>query len=202
MFSGIVDRIGEIQRVEPSPTGKQIVIRAEGYWDDLTPGASVAVDGVCLTIVARDLRDARFDVVPETLKRSTLGDAARARRVNLQKSLIVGDRIDGHFVQGHVDAVATVEQACRDRESSWHFALAPYVLPCVIPKGSIAIDGVSLTVASVSSSGFSVALIPTTLERTTFGEKRVGDAVNIETDILVRSVVHHLESIQRTRIQP
>jgi riboflavin synthase len=200
MFSGIIDAIGEIRAVHDAPGGKTLVVRAPGYWTGTRPGASIAIDGACLTITQSDPQDARFDVIAETLRRSTLGRLRPGDRVNLQKSLAVGDRIDGHFVQGHVDAVATVAEIQESAgESIWWFSAAAEaqpagsVLSSIIPKGSIAIDGISLTVAAVRPDRFSVALIPTTLRETTLGTKRTGAKVNIETDILARTVVSYLQ---------
>lgn len=197
MFSGIIDQIGTIGRVTESAGGCVLVIDAPGYWTGLAEGASVAIDGVCLTLTRSDASTASFDVIAETLRRSTLGTLQAGDRVNLQKSMVVGDRIDGHFVQGHVDAVARVaaiEQS--DRESIWWLEPGPQAMRYMIPKGSVAIDGISLTVAAVEARRFSVALIPTTLELTTLNAKRVGAGVNIETDILVRSIAHLLSGIQ------
>lgn len=202
MFSGIIEAIGEIHTLAETPGGRTLTVRAPGYWSGMRLGASVAVDGVCLTIAAVDDRDARFDVVAETLRCSTLGHLRPGAGVNLQKALAIGDRVDGHFVQGHVDAVAAVvavEQS--SREAIWWFSLDPATVAdpvvrlCTVPKGSIAIDGISLTVASLRENRFAVALIPTTLRETTIGQKRVGDRVNIETDILARTVVHYLQSL-------
>ena len=109
MFSGIVDAIGQVQAMETSSNGKTLVVRAEGYWTDVATGASIAIDGVCLTVTRVERNDARFDVITETLRRTTLGALRTGEPVNLQKSLAVGDRVDGHFVQGHVDAIATID---------------------------------------------------------------------------------------------
>ena len=200
MFSGIIDAIGEIRSVQDAPGGKSLVVRAAGYWAAMKAGASIAIDGACLTITQFDPQDARFDVIAETLRRTTLGQLRPGDRVNLQKSLAVGDRIDGHFVQGHVDAVATVVEVQETAgESIWWFSPegeTPWlsaVSSCVIPKGSIAIDGISLTVAAVRPGRFSVALIPTTLHATTLVRKKTGAKVNIETDILARTVVQYLQ---------
>jgi riboflavin synthase len=200
MFSGIIDAIGEVRSVHDLPGGKTLVVRAPGYWDGVKAGASIAVDGACLTMTQSDAQDARFDVIAETLRRTTLGQLYPGDRVNLQKSLTVGERIDGHFVQGHVDAVAIVVEARETAgESIWWFstedepAAATTMSSCIIPKGSIAIDGISLTVAAVRQGRFSVALIPTTLRDTTLGAKRAGAKVNIETDILARTVVQYLQ---------
>jgi riboflavin synthase len=200
MFSGIIDAVGEIRSIRDAPGGKSLLVHAPGYWADTKLGASIAIDGACLTITKSDDQDALFDVIAETLRRTTLGHLRPGDRVNLQKSLAVGDRIDGHFVQGHVDAVATtVEIQESGGESIWWFSLeaeAPptgSVLSSIIPKGSIAIDGISLTVAAVRQGRFSVALIPTTLRETTLGAKRSGAKVNVETDILARTVVQYLQ---------
>ncbi len=196
MFSGIIETIGEIRSGSETPGGMMLVVSAEDYWHGTIPGASIAIDGVCLTVTRINRNEAAFDVIVETLRRSTLGDLRPGVRVNLQKALAVGDRVDGHFVQGHVDAMGVVERIDEGpTESMWWFSTDASALPCIIPKGSIAIDGISLTIAEVRDSRFSVALIPTTLQETTIGRKRVGDRVNIETDILARTVVHALQSL-------
>jgi riboflavin synthase len=197
LFSGIIDQIGVVRRAAESAGGCVLAIEAPGYWSDLATGASVAIDGVCLTLTYADATTATFDVIAETLRRSTLGELKQGDRVNLQKCMIVGDRIDGHFVQGHVDVVArvsAVEQSAQ--ESIWWIDPGPESMRYMIPKGSVAIDGISLTVAAVKPDAFSVALIPTTLAATTLGSKVVGRRVNIETDILVRSVAHLLDGIR------
>jgi riboflavin synthase len=198
VFSGIIEAIGQVRRCSDNSGGKTLVVAAGDYWTDVGDGASIAIDGVCLTVTSADHDSATFDVVAETLRRTTLGDLRPGGRVNLQKSLAIGDRIDGHFVQGHVDAVGTVEKAEQSpRESKWWFSLNAEARAYIIPKGSVAIDGISLTVADVEDGLFSVALIPTTLQQTTIGQKRPGARVNIETDILARTVVNYLQSIDR-----
>lgn len=196
MFSGIIDGVGEVGAVESVPGGVALSIRARRYWADVMPGASVAIDGVCLTVTRTDGDSAWFDVVAETLRRSTLGELRAGSRVNLQKSLRVGDRVDGHFVQGHVDAVGVVSRVeSSAAESKWWVRVGGEALPCIVPKGSIAIDGISLTIADVRGDEFSVALIPTTLERTTIGTKQLGAKVNLETDIIARTVIHQMKAI-------
>lgn len=193
MFSGIVDAVGRISSIRQNPGGQELCVRAPGYWNAVSAGESVAVDGVCLTVTRVEQDEASFDVITETLRRSTLGDLRAGDGVNLQKSIRAGQTMDGHFVQGHVDAIARigrVEQSAA--EAKWWFAPDAEAMQYVIPKGSIAIDGISLTVVDVTDSSFSVALIPTTLQRTTLGMKRPGQKVNIETDIIARTVVHHL----------
>jgi riboflavin synthase len=195
MFSGIIDAVGQVRSCRETPGGKTLVVAARDYWAESPAGASIAVDGVCLTLTSIRDSDATFDVITETLRRSTLGGLRPGDRVNLQKALAVGDRVDGHFVQGHVDAVGTVAKVEQSPgESIWWFSSHAETLAYTAPKGSIAIDGISLTIVDVHKDMFSVALIPTTLERTTLGQKNVGDPVNIETDILARTVVHYLQS--------
>jgi riboflavin synthase alpha subunit len=201
VFSGIIDATGTIADVRQVPGGCVLVVRAAGgYWRDVSAGASVAIDGVCLTATGIDGGDARFDVVAETLRRSTLGDLGRGDTVNLQKSLAAGDRIDGHFVQGHIDAIGVVARADQTpAESKWWIRVDEAVRPYIVPKGSVAVDGISLTIADVEGELFSVALIPTTLDRTTIGRKRAGARVNIETDVIARTVVHCLRGVMPAR---
>lgn len=196
MFSGIIDGVGEVCTVAKVPGGVALSIRATGYWVDVMPGASVAIDGVCLTVTRIEDDVACFDVVAETLRRTTLGELRAGGRVNLQKSLRVGDRVDGHFVQGHVDAIGVVSRVeSSAAESKWWVRVGGGALPCMVPKGSVAIDGISLTIADVCGDEFSVALIPMTLERTTIGSKQVGAKVNLETDIVARTVIHQLKAM-------
>jgi len=196
MFGGIIDAIGEVRVCRPTAGGARLTIRAPGYWTDVRPGASIAIDGVCLTVTGTSGPEAGFDVVAETLRRSTLGGLRPGDGVNLQKSLAVGERIDGHFVQGHVDAIGVVERVdASEAECKYWFRVDPAALAYLVPKGSVAIDGISLTIADLHDGLFSVALIPTTLQRTTIGRKKPGNRVNIETDILVRTVVNHIQSI-------
>lgn len=200
MFSGIIDQIGDVASVQETVGGRCLEISAPGYWSGVDAGASIAIDGVCLTVTAIRGDAATFDVVAETLRRSTLGGVRTGGRVNLQKSLKAGDPIDGHFVQGHVDAVAKINRVeASPQESKWWFGLPPEVMRFIIPKGSVAIDGISLTIADRQADSFSVALIPTTLERTTIGSKRSGDSVNIETDILTRTIVQQLQFMSESQ---
>jgi riboflavin synthase len=195
LFSGIIDRIGRIESCRATAGGKVLAISAEGYWTGTPIGASIAIDGVCLTVTNLRGNVASFDVIAETLRRSTLGDLRASDNVNLQKSLAVGDRIDGHFVQGHVDAVGTVARVEQTpQESIWWFSTDAEAMAYITPKGSVAIDGISLTIAAVQDGLFSVALIPTTLHETTLGRKTTGARVNIETDILARTIVHYLRA--------
>jgi riboflavin synthase len=173
-----------------------LTVAAPGYWSNISSGASVAIDGVCLTLTHSDEKSASFDVIAETLRCTTIGELQPGDRVNLQKSLRVGDTVDGHFVQGHVDGTGTIDKIeTSERENIYWFAGAPNVMEYIIPKGSIAIDGISLTIVTVALPRFSVALIPTTLERTTLGTKTQGRRVNIETDILARTIVYRMRDM-------
>ncbi len=196
MFTGIVERTGRIAATRAAVGGRRLSVEAGAMTDGCGMGASVCVSGVCLTIAAVANGRIEFDVVSETLNRSTLGAKRIGDRVNLERSLAVGDRFDGHFVQGHVDGTAVVErvQTSPEDDQVW---LRPVgdLRPFLIPKGSVAVDGVSLTIARVERGLFSIALIPTTRERTTLSELKVGDRLNIESDIITRTVVHRLSEL-------
>jgi riboflavin synthase len=184
MFTGIVEQMGEVQSC-----GTRLAVRTP-LAAELERGDSIAVNGVCLTAV--DITGDRFeaDVMEETLARSSLGRLREGHRVNLELALRVGDRLGGHFVQGHVDATGSVD-SIEQREHSRvvRVGAPPEILRYVVEKGSIAIDGVSLTVVDVDDEGFSVSLIPETLERTTLGEVSPGDPVNLEVDMLAKYAV-------------
>ena len=197
MFTGIVERTGVVVSAEKGPRGVCLRLRVFELAAGLREGDSVCVSGVCLTATTISADEATFDVVGETQRLSTMGRLRPGDEVNLERSLAMGARLDGHFVQGHVDAVGRIS-GIRDRPEDRRITVSVRndVRPLIVPKGSVAVEGVSLTVASAGDGGFEVALIPTTLERTTIGRRRVGDAVNVETDILVRSV-HHLLRLTR-----
>ena len=183
MFTGLVEQMGEVRKA-----GARLSV-ATPLTAELERGDSIAVNGVCLTAV--DIDDGTFeaDVMEETLARSALGRLAAGDRVNLELALRVGDRLGGHFVQGHVDATGTVE-SIEDLAHSRRVRIAapPDLLRYVVEKGSIAVDGVSLTVADVEGDGFTVSLIPETLERTNLGEAALGRSVNLEVDVLAKYV--------------
>lgn len=184
MFTGLIAETGRVQQ-----SGTRLAVET-GLARELAQGDSIAVNGVCLTAVA--IEDDRFeaDVMEETLVRSTLGRLAAGERVNLELALRVGDRLGGHFVQGHVDAtgrVETIEQ--REHSRVLRIGAPPEVLRYMVEKGSIAVDGVSLTVVDLDGKGFTVSLIPETLERTTLGSVGEGDPVNLEVDMLAKYAV-------------
>ena len=188
MFTGLVAGMGSVEAVEQDGDGVRLRV-ATPLGAELSPGDSIAVNGVCLTAVDPAPGGFRADVMAETLRRSSLGPLGEGDSVNLELPLRAGDRLGGHIVQGHVDGTGTVESASDDGFARLvRIAAGPDVLRYVVEKGSIAIDGVSLTVASFDESGFTVSLIPETLERTTLGEATPGRVVNLEVDVLAKYV--------------
>jgi riboflavin synthase len=188
MFTGLVQDLGTVAAVDATADGVRVSV-ASPLAGELSEGDSVAVSGVCLTATA--VVEGRFaaDVMNETLRRSSLAEVAPGRPVNLELPLRADDRLGGHFVQGHVDGVGTVRAAHEDGFArAVTFAAPPEVLRYVVEKGSIAVDGVSLTVTALDDESFSVALIPETLERTTLGTAAPGTPVNLEVDVLAKYV--------------
>jgi riboflavin synthase len=202
MFTGIIEATGRVSRVEPRGGGTRVTLETARPLRALALGESIAVNGACLTVVA--MKDRRFtvEVSPETLRRTTLGALAAGTRVNLERSLRVGDRLGGHIVQGHVDGVGTLDAITPDREWSLYRFHAPAALArYLVEKGSIAIDGVSLTVFACRGTRFSVALIPHTLAVTTLGERKPGDRVNVEADVLLKQIAAMLRSRRPGRVR-
>ena len=159
-------------------------------------GDSIAVNGVCLTATGIEGALVSFDVSAETLAKSTLGKIRPAQQVNVERAMKATDRFGGHFVQGHIDGVATIEAIDKHGEfADVRFAAAAELLDVMVAKGSVAADGVSLTIANIDQNGFRIAIIPETLRRTTLGRARAGDCVNIETDIIVKTIKRQLENI-------
>lgn len=189
MFTGLVEEIGTVAAIEPRGDGVRLRIRAARVLEELAPGDSVAVDGACLTAVAINGDGFDLDVVAETLRRTALGERAAGDRVNLERALRAGDRLGGHLVQGHIDGTATVATVADEAQGRRvGFATPPELLRYVVAKGSVAIDGVSLTVAFRDETGFEVALIPHTLGETTLGDAREGRTVNLEVDLVAKYV--------------
>lgn len=201
MFTGIVETVAEVLAVEDGERSRRLVIAYRRLTPRLAVGRSVAVDGVCLTVVS--VRRDRFsvDVGAETLRRTTLDQLSRGARVNLERSLRVDQQLDGHIMQGHVDGVGTVARIEPEGASKWMEVTVPqHLMPYLVEKGSVALDGVSLTVARLRGDGFAVSLVPYTLAATTLGEKRIGDVVNVEVDILAKYVERLLAvHLQRAR---
>lgn len=193
MFTGIIESTGTIRDTRAVAGGLRLRIDVGPMAGECALGASVAVDGVCLTVAQSTDTSLAFDVITETLHRSTLDTKHAGDRVNIERALRATDRLDGHFVQGHIDGTAVVQRVqSSSREWVAWFKPEDQLAPFIIPKGSVAIDGASLTIAEVNGPAFSVALIPTTLERTTLASLKAGDRVNIETDVITRTIIHHL----------
>ena len=205
MFTGIVEEIGEVAAVRRTDEVLELTVRGPTVSSDARHGDSIAVSGVCLTVTAVEPADAvggpagdpddagrgafRVELVPETLARTSLADVRAGTRVNLERAVAVGGRLGGHIVQGHVDGVGTLLR--RDpgaRSDELCFSLPGTLARYVVEKGSITVDGVSLTVAGTDGATFSVALIPTTLAHTTLGSRAVGDTVNLEVDVVAKYV--------------
>lgn len=188
MFTGIVEQIGTVIGVEETEKGRRMTIAAPGV-DDLSLGASIAVNGVCLTVVERRDGQISLDVVPETLHRTNLGSLSATSPVNLERPMPADGRFDGHIVQGHVDGTGVIRSITDDEGGAVVEIVANQdLMRYVVEKGSITVDGVSLTVVEASDTAFTVALIPHTLEVTTLGLRNEGDDVNLETDVLAKYV--------------
>lgn len=187
MFTGIIEEVGEVLDVRATGTNRELWVRAS-MSAELRVDQSVAHNGVCLTVVERTDDRFRVTAVEETLQRSTLGELKPGDRVNLERSLRIGDRLDGHMVQGHVDTVAECT-GVQERHGSWWFTFRlPQEKHLLVPKGSVCLNGVSLTIADLGPDGFSVTIIPYTFAHTTFGGLRKGDRVNVEFDVLGKYV--------------
>ena len=197
MFTGIVEKSVKVVAAADGPKFVRLTLATD--WDDVKLGEIVAVNGVCLTVAEILPRGIGFDVIAETLARTNLGLLKPGDDAHVERALRVGDRVDGHFVQGHVDGHATlVSQVADERE--WRLTVRPptELIKYVTPKGSVALDGVSLTVATVHDATFEVALIPTTVNLTTLAARATGWPYNLETDVISKTVIHYLEQ-QRPR---
>ena len=195
MFTGIIEELGVVEKLEDQGDAVRLTVRGPQVTVDAQLGDSVAVNGCCLTVAGRDGETFTADVMRETLDKTSLGVLEAGGRVNLERAVTATTRLGGHIVQGHVDGTGTVVR----REPSEHWELVEVSLPCelsryLVDKGSITVDGVSLTVVSVSDERFSVSLIPETLARTNLGHKQPGDPVNLEVDVIAKYVerlLHH-----------
>ncbi len=197
MFSGIVEAMGTIAKIEMEANGPgcRLVIREPGIASETKVADSVAINGCCLTVVEKEGDLMGFDVGPESLDRTNLGEKKIGDRVNMERALAVGDRLGGHIVSGHIDATGVMLERRDDKEwSFFKFGISHNIARQMVEKGSIAIDGTSLTVCEAQPDYFTVALIPFTLEVTTLGRLKPGDRVNLETDVLAKFVQRLFES--------
>jgi riboflavin synthase len=194
MFTGLVEEVGAVRRLERRGDGGRLSVRAHKVLEGTRIGDSIAVSGACLTVVDLQRDGFTVDCMPETLSLTTLGSASSGTLVNLERSLAVGGRAGGHLVLGHVDATGELLVVTRGTPA-WElrFSLPEVIAACVAPKGSIAIDGVSLTVIRLTASGFDVGVIPHTLQETSLGLLAPGSRVNLEADVLARYVQRALE---------
>ncbi len=193
MFSGIIELLGEVVELRQEGPGVRLVVRAPQIAADAKIGASVAINGCCLTVVDIDGDTLGFDAGQETLSRTNLGRLGPGSRVNLERSLKIGDELGGHFVSGHIDGVGTLDERADDADwSTFWFRMPPRLTKQMASKGSVAVDGISLTLVDVEAERFSIALIPHTLKVTTLGPMKQGDPVNLETDVLAKYVEKQL----------
>jgi riboflavin synthase len=194
MFSGIVETLGTVAELRPEPPGCRLIIREPKIAVETAVADSISVNGCCLTVVQTDDETMAFEAGPETLARTNLGDLQTGSPVNLERALVMGERLGGHFVSGHIDGVGTLleRQDMGDWSNFW-FSVSRQLALQMAPKGSIAVDGVSLTIVDSQPDRFSVALIPYTLAVTTLGALKVGGKVNLETDLLAKYVQRLVE---------
>lgn len=206
MFTGLIEAVGRVEALISEPFGLRLLIRSDlflqtdgegqvgGKESCIRLGDSIALNGCCLTAVSVAGNVVGFQAGEETLSKTSLGTLVVNSPVNLERSLRVGDRMGGHFVTGHVDGLGTIRRIENQGEWAYYYFDVPEALRSqLVNKGSVAVDGISLTVVEVDSTGFSVALIPHTLQATTLGERSVGDRVNLETDVLAKYVARQLE---------
>jgi riboflavin synthase len=194
MFTGLIEEIGHVKSIQRHGTSLRLAIGADKVLEGVKIDDSICVSGVCLTVITQDENSFTVQVVDETLRKTSLGNLNVGARVNLERALRPSDRLGGHFVQGHVDGVARVVSF--ENQSSGKLLrveLPNALLPYVIPQGSIALEGVSLTVARIEGNHIGIALIPHTLTSTTLGEARVGDALNVETDLLGKYIARLMQ---------
>lgn len=196
MFTGLIQQVGTVKSLARSGSGAVLAVELETPAEQLKIGDSIAINGVCLTIAKLSASRADFDISPETMKISNLAALKPGSKVNIELALKPSDRIGGHFVLGHIDGTAKIKQIKRQASfTEITFTAGPNLLAQLIPKGSVAVDGVSLTVAALEKNAFTVALIPQTLKETTLGSAKITNTVNVEIDIITKTVRKHLENI-------
>ena len=196
MFTGLIETICTVKSVSRSAETMLLTVDIGNLADDSKIGDSIAINGACLTIARLEGSLVTFDLSAETLSKSTLGELKPSSQVNVELAMKATDRFGGHIVNGHIDGTAVIKAINRQAQfADIKFTAKAELLNQMVVKGSVAVDGISLTIASMDANGFSVAIIPETLKKTTLGKTRVGDCVNIETDIIVKTIKKQLESI-------
>ena len=189
MFTGIVEELGKIQKIETRSSGMRFTISAKLVMDDLNIGDSISINGVCLTVTEKKEKEFSLDLVPETLNKSNLGELIEGNYVNLERAMQASDRFGGHILQGHVETLGVIlDKQQQEDNAVISVGLDPEWMRFCIPKGSIALDGISLTIAKIEANIVEIVLIPHTLENTTLGLKSKSDTLNIETDIIGKYV--------------
>ncbi len=203
MFTGIIETIQSVQSIQTTPTGMRLGLPLGHLAEDARYGDSIAINGVCLTINQLQGAQAYFDIMTETIKATTISELRPGHKVNLERAMAANGRFGGHFVQGHVDGIGKIEQIDTDHRQ-WTIWITPPVdlISYMIPKGSIAVDGISLTIARLENDRFAVSLIPTTLKETNLGERKKGDHVNLETDIIGKWINRSLNALSSPDISP
>ena len=193
MFTGIVEEMGKIVRVEKEAKSSRLTVSGDKIFSDLKLGDSVATNGVCLTVTSFSKGIFTADVMNETLKRSNLGELRQGSMVNLERAMIANGRFGGHIVSGHIDGTGVITKIEQDDIAVWYTIRADRkIMKYIIEKGSVAIDGISLTIAKVTDNDFSVSLIPHTAKETVLGYKKTGDTVNLENDVVGKYIEHFL----------
>lgn len=193
MFTGIVEEMGKIVRVEKGAKSSRLTVSGDKIFSDLKLGDSVATNGVCLTVTSFSKGIFTADVMNETLKRSNLGELRQGSMVNLERAMIANGRFGGHIVSGHIDGTGVITKIEQDDIAVWYTIRADRkIMKYIIEKGSVAIDGISLTIAKVTDNDFSVSLIPHTAKETVLGYKKTGDTVNLENDVVGKYIEHFL----------
>jgi riboflavin synthase len=187
MFTGIIEEIGTVQAVKRGTRSSQLTVHALKVTADLRTGDSINTNGVCLTVTSFDKTSFTADVMPETMSRSNLGQLVAGSPVNLERAVQLSGRLGGHLVSGHIDGTGRIARRTRDENAEWfHITATQEILKYIAEKGSVAIDGISLTVARVDHDGFSVSIIPHTLMETTITNRKIGEQVNIECDMIAK----------------
>jgi riboflavin synthase len=204
MFTGLVEAVGELVERKPTSGGFRLRV-ATSLAGELAPGDSLAVNGVCLTVILAEEQEVHADVGPETVRVTTLGSLSRGSRVNLERPLRADGRLGGHFVQGHVDAIGVVEELRLESDFHWlTVGFDSHLAPYIVHKGSIAVDGISLTVAGLGADRFDVQVVPFTMEHTNLSHIRIRDRVNLECDMVGKYVVRaaELAGLTLTGVRP
>ncbi len=202
MFTGIVEEVGKVEQIRHGQYSAVLIIRAEKVLRDAKVGDSIAVNGICLTITELFFNGFSADIMHETLNRSSMANLKHGSRVNLERAMLANRRFGGHIVTGHVDGVGKIIRIQRDDTAIWYtIQTKPQIMRYVIEKGSVTVDGISLTVASITQTDFSVSAIPHTINQTILKERREGDVVNLETDIIGKYVEKLLYPVRQPQVK-